>query len=141
MAEFHAAQQALLHGFSSTVFQKYSTAWHQWLKFYKWLGIPSDLQGIGDTIPFLQIFAERVHTGVLTANGIPIKKWSVEQYLRSIGQIFSALGASDPRNNKLGKLDFRLGRQLATYAKQDPPSTRVRPIPVSVLQALDAVCQ
>ena len=78
---------------------------------------------------------------LLAASGTPIKNRSVEQYLRSIRQIFSAVRENNPRHNKLVNLNFRLVHQLATYAKQDPPPTRVRPIPVSVLQSLDAVYQ
>ena len=51
------------------------------------------------------------------------------------------MGASDPSHNKLGNIDFWLGQQLPTYARQDPPPTRVRPTPVSILQALDAAYQ
>ena len=137
-ADFHAAQQALLYGFSATVFQKYSTAWCQWQRLCKWPEIPADLQGVSDNIPFLHIFAKHVRASLLSTSRIPIKKRSVEQYLCSIGQIFSAVGASDPRHKKLGNLNFRLGRKLATYAKQESPPTRVRPIPVSFLQSFDS---
>ena len=51
------------------------------------------------------------------------------------------MGASDPSHNKLGDIDFWLGQKLPTYARQDPPPTRVRPPPVSILQALDAAYQ
>ena len=102
LADFHAAQKALSHGFPAKVYQKYSTAWHQWRKFCKWLEIPADLHGIGDPIHLLQIFADRVSAGLLEARGIPIKKRSVEQYLCSIGQIFSAVGDNDPRHKISG---------------------------------------
>ena len=46
------------------------------------------------------------------------------------------MGSNNPKHNKLGKLEFWLGRKLATYTKQDPPPTQVGLIPVSVLQAL-----
>ena len=49
--------------------------------------------------------------------------------------------ASDSRHNKLEQIYFWLGRQLATYSNQEPPPTRVRLIPVSVLQALDSAYQ
>ena len=103
--------------------------------------IPADLQGIGYPIPFLQILVEHVRAGLLAASGIPTKKRLVQQYIRSTGKIFAAVGASDQRNNKLGKIDFWLDRQLTTYAKQKPPQTRVRPIPVSVLQELNYAYQ
>ena len=65
----------------------------------------------------------------------------MEEYLCSIKQIFAVVGTNDPRHNTLGKLNFWLGQQLDTYAKRNPPLTRVCPIPVSDLQALDAAHQ
>ena len=41
----------------------------------------------------------------------------------------------------MGKLNFRLGRQLASYQKEDYTPTRVRPLPVSVIQSLDTAAQ
>ena len=96
-----------------------------------------DLQGIKYHIPLLQIFTKRVRAGLLSAHVKPSNKLSVEQYLRSIGQIFASLETNDPHHNCMGKLDFRLGRQLASYQKEDSPPERVRPLPVNVIQALD----
>ena len=41
----------------------------------------------------------------------------------------------------MGKLDFCLGRQMASYQKEDYPPTRVRPLPVRIIQALDTASQ
>ena len=46
------------------------------------------------------------------------------------------MGASDPRLDRHGKTDFRLGRQLRKYRKDDPPAQRVKPIPIQVVRAL-----
>ncbi len=53
--------------------------------------------------------------------------------LRAIGQTLAGLGPADPRLQPSGKLEFCLGRQLAAYNKQDPPPTRVKPIPIDIL--------
>jgi len=42
--------------------------------------------------------------------------------------------ASKPRLTTSGTLDIRLSRLLSAYTKQDSPPTRVKPIPISVLQ-------
>ena len=63
---------------------------------------------IKDPVRFLNIFAEWVRTGLLAAKGIPIQKRSVDQYLRSVGKIFIAVGITYPRLNTLGGLDFSL---------------------------------
>jgi hypothetical protein len=44
------------------------------------------------------------------------------------------MGFNDPRLLPSGKLHFRLNRQLASYNKQDPPPSRVKPIPIQVLR-------
>ena len=83
--------------------------WKQWDTFCTWLHIPNNLQGIKDKIPFLQIFAHKVCTCVLASNNKPIHKRSVEQYIRSLGQIFEAVGSPEPRLNIMGTIKFRLG--------------------------------
>ena len=49
-----------------------------------------------------------------------------------MGQIFTAMEALDLRLNTMGAIDFILGRHFATYTTEDPPSGRVRPLPVSI---------
>ena len=44
----------------------------------------------------------------MESSGITTKKRSMEQYINSIRKILSAVGGTDPRHNRLGKLDFRL---------------------------------
>ena len=92
--------------------------------------IPSDISGIKDPVLFLNIFVGRVQTGVLNSKGNPIQKQSVEKYLRSVRQIFAAVGTTDPRINTVGSLDFSLGRQLKYYARQDPPPLEYAPSPL-----------
>lgn len=46
------------------------------------------------------------------------------------------MGAPDPRLDAHGKLDLRLRRQSRFWGKQDPPPSRVQPIPFVVLQHL-----
>ena len=49
------------------------------------------------------------------------------------------MGSDDPRLNSALKTDFRLGRMLAAWKKQDPPANRVKPIPVAVILHVAAV--
>ena len=51
-----------------------------------------------------------------------------------MGQTLAGLGAPDPRLAPTGKHEFRLGRLFAAYKKQDDPPTRVKPIPIQVIQ-------
>jgi hypothetical protein len=57
-----------------------------------------------------------------------------------VGQAFSALGQPDPRLLPSGKLDLRLSRQLTAYKKEDPPPSRVKPIPFPVIAQAVALC-
>ena len=65
----------------------------------------------------------------------------MEQYIRSVGQIFAAVGAPDPRLNSMGAIDSRLGRQLETYAKEDISLGRLLPLPVSILHCMDSAAK
>ena len=46
--------------------------------------------------PFPTYFSELIHAVLLYVQGNPIKKQSVEQHLRFIGQIFSSMEANNP---------------------------------------------
>jgi len=43
------------------------------------------------------------------------------------------MGSHDVRKNSLGEIDFRIQRQLRAYKKEDPPPSRVKPIPVTII--------
>ena len=51
------------------------------------------------------------------------------------------MGANEPRHNLMGKLNFFLGRELASYQKEDSPSTIVWTLPLRVIQAIDTFAQ
>jgi hypothetical protein len=58
----------------------------------------------------------------------------VEDYLRSVGQAFTSLGDLDPCPHVGTTLtDFRLCHWLRCYSKEDPPPSRVKPLPLAVL--------
>ena len=58
----------------------------------------------------------------------------MEGALRSVGQTLTAVGAPDPRLTPQGETDFRLRRMFQGYSKADTPPTRVKPVPVPILQ-------
>ena len=70
-----------------------------------------------------------------------IKKRSVEQYLQLIGNFFASVGANIPCHNRMGNLDFCLGRQLVSYNREDYLPTIAWPLPVIIIQFLDTVAQ
>lgn len=46
------------------------------------------------------------------------------------------MGAADVRLDPHGDVDFRLKRQLRSYTKEDPPTQRVKPIPIQVVRSI-----
>jgi hypothetical protein len=114
--------------------------WTVWVAFCNSLLIPSTKIPCSPTsltkVRILQVFAHRVRIGKLARNtgGKPVRSRTVEDYLRSFGQGFTSVGGPDPRHQPLtSQTDFRLKRQLRFYSKQDRPPSRVKPLPLSVL--------
>jgi hypothetical protein len=110
--------------------------WSVWTAFCVSLNQDPLLLHVADKVQVLQVFAHRVRTGALARNAShqPVRSRTVEDYLRSVGQGFTRVGALDPRHQVGTTLtDFRLYRQLRCYAKQDPPPSRVKPLPLAVL--------
>ena len=134
-----SAQETVAQGVSSGRARATVTSWEKWLDFTTELGLDPFLQVFSDKVPVLQVFIARVRTGELAASGNQIKSRSVEDYLRGVAQTFLSLGADDPRLNSAGKTDFRIGRMLACWKKQDPPANRVKPIPIQVIRRIAAI--
>ena len=65
----------------------------------------------------------------------------MENYFRSVGKIFAAVGTTKPRLNTVGSLDFSLLLKLKAYARQDPPPIRVQPIPIEIFHCLNLTAQ
>ena len=131
-ADYYAAQQALVRVISTSVFKKDTCARNQWRQFYGWMHVAPDLHGITDQVPFLHIFYERVCTKLLSAGSKPIRKRSVDKYLRSISSL-PPWGPTTPSTIGWASLT----QQLSSYQKVYPPPTRVRPLPVHVVNTLD----
>jgi len=135
------AQNTVAKGVSPGRANSAITYWEQWITFTNELGLDPFLEAFQDKIPILQVFIQRVRDGELAANGNPIRSRSVEDYLRAVAQTFLSVGASDPRLNTASKTDFRIQRMLAAWKKQDPPATRVKPVPISVIRRIAYVAQ
>jgi hypothetical protein len=114
------------------------TSWKVWSTFCTSLHLDPSLAGVSDKIPILQMFAHQVRTSLLSAYGRHVCKQTVEQYLRSVAQIFASVGAPDSRLNMHRLTDFHLLRQFRLYDKQDPPPTQVRPVLLQLLIHLQA---
>jgi len=105
------------------------------MEFRQQLGMAAHFAADEDPIPWLQIFAQRIRDGRLSARGQPVRSGTVADALLFVAQAHTMLGAPDPRRLvQGGQIDPRLSRQLRGYTKQDPPPARVKPIPVQILR-------
>jgi hypothetical protein len=129
-----AAQLASRHGIVSSRADANDRTWKVWQAFCYGLAIDPTLQQIQDPIHILQVFAHRYRTGIIAPSGRQVKSRTVEGALRAVGQTLAGMGAPDPRLAQNGKHEFRIGRQLSAYTKLDDPPTRVKPIPLPVLE-------
>ncbi len=109
------------------------TTWGIWLDFCASLHQDAYLREDRDPIPLLRLFAHRYRAGVLSPSGAAVRSQTVEGALRAIGQTLATLGRDDPRPLPSGCLDSCLQRQLKAYQKQDPPPSRVKPIPLPII--------
>jgi hypothetical protein len=55
------------------------------------------LASVTDTIPYLQVIAQRHREGCLAKNGLPIRSRSLEDALCAVGQTMDSLGSADRR--------------------------------------------
>ena len=63
------------------------------------------------------MFAELVRVGALVSTGASVKNHTVGGYFCDIVQIFSVVGAKNPKLDVLGNINFRLSRQFRAYAR------------------------
>ena len=139
--DIRTAQATVLQGISPGRAHSATTAWSKWIEFTNDLGLDPFLQAFQDKVPFLQVFAHRIHIGQLAASGNPVRSRTAEDYVRHIGQTFLHVGANDPRLNSAHSIDFRLQRTLKAWKNGDPAPDRVKPIPIQVIRRIAFLAQ
>ena len=139
--DIRTAQATVLQGISPGRAHSATTAWSKWIEFTNNLGLDPFLQAFQDKVPFLQVFAHRIHIGQLAASGNPVRSRTAEDYVRHIGQTFLHVGANDPRLNSAHTIDFRLQRTLKAWKNCDPAPDRVKPIPIQVIRRIAFLAQ
>ena len=58
-----------------------------------------------------------------------------------MGRAYAGMGAADPRLNAHGDVDFRLTTLFQSWKKDDPPPSRVKPLPLPVVARVWAQAQ
>jgi hypothetical protein len=133
IADLRIVQTAVKSGVSHGRSVKGNKTWHLWLGFCADLGIDPTFANNPDPIPILQVFAQRYRDGRIAPRGKPVRSGTVSDAIRMVGQSYRSMGAPDHRLDHHGKIDFRLIRQLQSYTNQDPPSYRVKPVPIQLV--------
>ncbi len=125
--------QAVRSGVVSSRARAADKQWDRWVDFCQEQGWDPWLYEFEAPVPILQVFAARYRDGRIAPSGNPVRSRTVEDALRSVGQTFASMGSQDIRKNQVGGIDFRIQRQLKSYAKADPPPDRVKPIPIPII--------
>jgi len=133
LRDFSAAQDYVNAGVVPSRTKAANSTWGRWATFCTDLAIDPLLNELEDPVALIQVFAHRYRTGDIAPSGRGVRSRTVEDAVRHVAQTFSSVGSRDPRLNDDGKMDFRLKRQLAAYTREDPPPSRVKPIPVQLI--------
>jgi hypothetical protein len=106
--------------------------WALWETFCLEHNIDPFVQNYDDSIPVIQVFAQRYRDGRAAPSRNAVCYGTVEDTFRAVDQAFIQLGETDVRKDTFGELDFRLTQQFRCYKKEDSPS-RVKPSPILII--------
>ena len=84
----------------------------------------------------MQIFAHDYREGIIAPSQHRVRADYISAVLHSVASAFLRVGAPDPRKAPDFKIDHRLTQMLRCWRKTDPPSARVRPIPITLITTL-----
>jgi hypothetical protein len=107
--------------------------WGRWEQFCLDHNVDPYLQTWEDPVQIIKVFGERYRNGRLAPLHNTVTSRTMEDALRAVGQAHARLGAPDPRKDHQGGIDFRIQRQLKSYAKTDDPPRRVKPVPIIIV--------
>jgi hypothetical protein len=107
--------------------------WNRWYAFCLELGVDPFMRRWEDPVSLLQVFGERYCDGRLAPRQNAVRARTVEDAMRAMGQMFARLGSPDIRKDVYGDIDFRIGRQIRAYKKEDSPPKRVKPILIIII--------
>lgn len=129
------AREASQHAVGLERAKSKENTWNTWVEFCATLQIHPLLNHVEDPILYFQVFGARFRDGRLAYRGKPVRYRTVEDAWRKVGQTMASLGSKDHRNMPGGnKLVYRLSQQLKGYARDDDPTTRVKPVPLSLVR-------
>ena len=133
---FRSATEDIREGLSTGQATATDGHWTKWTYFCARVAFNPLLVAYQDPVPIFNAFARDYRTGNIAPDSRGVRSRTVEDSVRSIVQAIAMLGAKDPQMTSTGKIDGRLQLQFRCYSRQDPPPSRVKPIPVRVFRRL-----
>jgi hypothetical protein len=82
--------------------------WDIWKDFFMEHSINPLLNSVEDPIHYFMVFGICYHDGRLTKDGEPVRSWTLEEALHSIGQTMASLGSKDHCFSAHNKLEYHL---------------------------------
>jgi hypothetical protein len=135
VSDYRTVQERIRAGVVPSHTTKADHTWKLWMEFCNTHSVNPWFHTSTDPLPFLQVLGPRYRKGKLSPANQPVRAGIMADALRMMGQAYQQLGSRDFRIDKFtGKLDFRLQRQLKAYEKQDSAPTRVKPVPLQLVQ-------
>ena len=98
--------------------------WTKWAYFCARVALDPLLVAYKYPIPILNAFAQDYRTGNITPNSCGVRSRTVEDAVRSIGQVVVMLGAKDPR------ITFRWVRSMGDYSYISTATPGNTPLPL-----------
>jgi hypothetical protein len=133
------AMQAFRAGVVPSRSQQRDANWIRWTSYCHSIGVDPVLFPTSDSVHVLQVFAQRYRSGHLSASHQPVRARTVEAALRAVGQTLASMGVPNPRLDSHGKPHYILQQQLKGYSRLDPPASRVKPIPFTLVHHLNTM--
>ena len=97
-------------------------------------GVDPTMRELSDPIPLLLSYAQQYRWGFLAPKGKPVRARTPEEAVRFVGQTLKVLAKYDPRiDPDTREIDRRLTNLWKDWTQDDPPPSRVKPLPVAVL--------
>ena len=126
-------QDAIRAGVTTKRANAQDNHWERWSSFCLDHGIDPFLRCYTDPVPILQVYGQRYRDGRCAPRKKPVQAGTVSDALCAVGQTLARLGANDARKDKHGKVDYRISQQIRSYSRADPPPTRVKPLPITIV--------
>ena len=136
---FFTAADNISEGLSTGISVVDNGHWIKWDMFCRDVYLETLLVLYRYLAPIINAFVRNYRTGSIDPSGHQVISRTVEDAIRSIGEVLADLDTRDPRLTSQGQMDICLRFQYRCYSKQDPPPSRLNPTPLQVLRHISII--